>query len=395
MSFTKKLISLGLTISLWVVAGSAYAVTPANTQLINSALLTYSGNPTGVSSSVIVTIELVQATASIATTFTAPQSSVNQADNQVYAATYVIQSNANGPDTYSIASVYESVNDVVGSVAPTTSIASFTLGATAAVAIAASGQAIITVPADGTSDANVNGLEAGDTVVIAGDIYTILSVVDNATGNSTITLAGNLLAALAVGDAIYEYRSFTVDITDIGAAGGGATNRLDLRTTVTTSGPASLVFTYDVDINIVAIAIKKYVREISGPCLLTCGGAVTTSYDSGSGANTYYDAGVEAAPGETLEYLLVVTTVTAGITTALVTDGLPSDFSAYVPGSTRLNGILVNDDLVAPIFPMDSGASGGGLTIDDDVARVAGTEGSGTVGTNQDVFIVYQIVVDS
>jgi len=398
MSLTKKLIALGLTISLWVVAGSAYAVTPANTQLINSALLTYDGNPTGVSSSVTVTIELVQATVSIATTFAAPNASVNQADNQVYAATYNIQSNANGPDTYTIASVYESENDVSGAVAPTTSIPSFILGATAAISIAASGQPVITVPADGTGTTVVNGLEATDTVVIGGDIYTILSVVDNATGTSTITLAGNLLSAVAVGDPIYEYKSFTVDITDIGAATAAPTNRLDVRTTVTSTAPASLVFTYDVDINIVAIAIKKYVREISAPCgTAGCLGAVTTSYDNGSGggAQTYYDAGVEAAPGETLEYLLVVTTSTAPITIALVTDGLPTDFSSYVTSSTRLNAIAVSDEGAAPVFPMDSGADDGGLLIDDNGARTAGTEGSGTVGTSQTVFITYQIIVDS
>ena len=398
MSFTNKLISLCLTIGLWVVAGSAYAVTPANTQLINSAKLTYTGNATGVTSSVTVTIELVQAAASIAATFSAPQASVNKADNQTYTATYTIQSNANGPDTYAIASVYESTNDVAGAVAPTTTLTSFTLGATAAVSAASSGQAVITVPSDGTSDASINGLAATETVIIGGATYTILSIVDNATGNSTITLSANLAASVAVGDPIREYRAFDVNITDVGAKTGGATNKLDLRTTVTTAAPASLVYTYDVDINIVAIAIKKYVREISGTCSTTgCAGSVTTAYDpgDGGGTNTYYDAGVEAAPGDTLEYLLVVTTSTAPITVAVVTDGLPTDFSAYVPNSTRLNEVAVSDEGSAPIFPMDALADDGGLLIDDVAGRTAGTEGSGSVGTSKTVFIVYRITVDS
>jgi uncharacterized repeat protein (TIGR01451 family) len=319
---------------------------------------------------------------------------VNKADNQDYSATYTVQSNANGPDTYTIATAYDSVNDVTGAAAPTSSTASITLGATAAAAIAATGQPVITVPADGVGGTEVNGLEADDLVVIGGAIYEILSVVDNATGTSTITLKSNLGGAMAIGDGIFEYVSFTVDITDVGAA-GGSTNRLDLATTVTSDTDGGEVYSLDVDINIVAITIQKFVREITGACVTTIctTTAGTTNYDNGGGASTYYDAGVEAAPGDTLEYLLVITTSTASITTALIVDTLP-DFTTYVTTTTTLNAIAVTDEGGGG-FPLDSGADDGGLLVDDDAARTAGNEGTGAIGTSKIVYVTYQVDVDN
>ncbi|MDZ7686200.1 MAG: hypothetical protein U5O39_15320 [Gammaproteobacteria bacterium] len=277
-----------------VLSLEAGAVTPANTQLTNSATLTYSGNPTGLSDSVTVTIELVPTAVTIAQGATAPNASVNKAENQSYSASYVVQSNANGPDTYSVAAVYTSTNDVSGAALPTTSTASLTLGATAASA-SSTGQTI-TVPADGASDGEVNGLQNGDDVVIGTSTFEITGISDSASGSSTITVDASV--TVSVGDGIYEYQSFTTDVSDVGSQ-GGATNKLDLQTTVTSDTDGSAQFLSDVDINIVAITFTKFVRETSGGCATAgCGSAVTTSYDNGvDGAKTYYDAGVEAAPG--------------------------------------------------------------------------------------------------
>ena len=59
MRIKKNLLSLGLIVAAISFAGSALAVTPANTQLTNQAKLTYTGNPTGITSSVTVTVKLV------------------------------------------------------------------------------------------------------------------------------------------------------------------------------------------------------------------------------------------------------------------------------------------------------------------------------------------------
>ena len=390
----KKIVAIGLLFVAWAAAGTAHATTPSNTLLTNTAKLVYTGNATGITTSVTVTVELVPTAVSIAATFSAPNASVNKAENQTYSATYVVQSNANGPDTYTVAAAYTATNDVTGAASPVPSTTSITLGASAASASAASGQAVITVPADGTSDANVNGLAAGDTVVIDSATYEILSVVDNATGTSTITLTANLATTLAIGEGIFEYASFTVDISDVGAT-GGATNRLDLRTTVTSDTTPNPVYTLDVDINLVEILIDKFVRDTAGVCG-TCGGAATATYDpdGGSGSQTYYDAGVTAAPGATLEYILVIQTSTAPITTAVITDVLPQ-FTSYSAGTTRLNQILVTDEGGGTPFPLDAGSDDSGLLIDDNLVRVSGNEGTGSIGTSQTVRVTYQVTVDS
>ncbi|MCB1692109.1 MAG: hypothetical protein KDI19_05045, partial [Pseudomonadales bacterium] len=259
------------------------------------------------------------------------------------------------------------------------------------------GATSIDIPSDGTGSGGntpVNGIAAGDTIIIGGTAYTVDTMVANPTGTSTINLTSGLAAGVSVGDGIYEYKSFTTNVSDVGVRDTGSTFRLDLRTTVTSDTAPNPVFTFDVDVNIVAIDIKKYVRETSGACTTPgCLGANTTSYDNGSGSHTYYDAGVTAAPGETLEYLLVVTTSTASITTAVVTDVLP-DFTSYVSNSTTLNAIAVDDEAVAPVFPLDAGADDGGLLVDDNGARTVGTEGTGAVGTTTNVYVTYQVQVD-
>ena len=383
MRITNKLAALGLMVVAWAMASSAMAVTPANTRLTAQAKLTYSGNAAGITSSVSVTVQLVPSAVTIASTFSAPNTSVNKAEHDTYAATYTVQSNANGPDTYAIATSYTNVNTVTGSASPTVSVASITLGATAASAAALVGATSISVPSDGVADSNVNGIAANDNVIINGSAYQVASVTDSASGTSTITLTSALTAPVAVGDGIYEYKAFTNNIIDVGVQ-GGATNALDLQTTVTSNTLNSAQYTSNVTITIVAITMDKYVRDVTNPCSSGCTGPATYQ------TNTYYASGVQAKPGDTLEYLLVVTTTAAGISTAAITDTLPN-YTSYVAGSTKLNNIAVNDAASSPIFPLDS--ANGGLTLDDNLSRTAGTEGSGTIGTNKTVYVTYQVKV--
>lgn len=398
MGMLRKSGAAGLILGLMFAAGQAFALTPANTALTNEARLVYDGNPVGITSSVTVTVQLVPAAVSIAATQPAPSASVSRAENQAYTETYFVQTNANGPDSYTIAAAYTNTNDITGEAAPTTSIATVTLGATASSVAALAAATAISVPSDGTGaggNTPVNEIETGDTVVINGAVYVVASTVDNATGNSTINLATGLLAPMAVGDGIFEYSSFTTDVTDVGVQNPGTVFILELQTTVTSDTAPNPVFTFDVDINVVTITINKFVRnETAGACVTVgCGVAAQVVYDAGSGNNTYYDQGVEAAPGETLEYLLVITTTAAGISTAVITDVLP-EFTSYVAASTTLNAIAVDDEAGPPVFPLDSGADNGGLLIDDNLARVAGTEGTGTIGTAETVRVAYQVTVD-
>ena len=375
MRMMNKMTGLALLIVAWAMASSAMAVTQANTVLTAQAKLTYQGNSTGINASVTVTVQLVPAPVSFAATFTPPGSSVNKAVNDTYAATYTVQSNANGPDTYSIATSYTATNDVANPLSPTTSVPSVRLGATAAAAAAAAGATTITVPSDGVADSDVNGIAANDTVIIDNKPYHVASVGDSASGTSTITLATGLQTAVALGDGIFEYKAFTVNIQSVGSQGSSGTNYvLDLQTSVTSNKSPTPANTYtsNVTITIVAITLNKYVRDVSNPCTTGCTGGATYK------TKTYYADGVQAKPSDTLEYLLVVQTTTAGINNAVITDLLPA-YTSYVAGSTKVNGTAVTDPTgTSTAFPLDS--ANGGLSL-------------GSLNTNATSYVTYQIKV--
>ena len=355
MRIKKNLLSLGLMVAALAFAGSALAVTPANTQLTNQARLTYTGNATGITSSVTVTVKLVPSAVSIATTFSAPAATVYIPEHGAYSATYTVQSNANGPDTYAVATSYTATNDITGAASPTVTVSSITLGATAAETAASAGATSITVPADGVADSNLNGIAANDTVIIGADKYTVQAVTDNASGTSTITLSTALTAAVTVGEGIYEYVAFDNAISDVGAQNTGGANNyfLNLQATVTSNTLGTAKYTSNVTVNVVAIQFTKYVRDITNPVAGT--GSITYL------TNTYYQSGVQAQPGDTMEYLVVVTTPSsAGINSAVVSDVLPA-FTTYVASSTQKDGVAVSDAGSAPIFPLDT--ANGGLSL--------------------------------
>ena len=388
MNTFKKLASLGLALGLFVMASSAHAVTPANSLLTNTAKLTYAGNATGITAQVSVTVDLVPA---IVSGTTVPPD-ISLAENQAYLGTYVIVSNANGPDDYTITTTDNSVGTVSGTSTPAVTVTSVTLGATAAVAAAIGGTNTITVPADGTAGTSVNGIEATDTVVINGSTYIVDSVVDNATGTSTITLTTNLPASpggdVAIGDGIFESITFDSTIADIGSAGGGV-NDVVLEVNVESDTNTALDFTDEATITVVSVSFTKYVRNDTTPAV----GVGPITYNTVD----YYTSGISAAPNEVLEYLLVVETTAAGITSAVAGDTLP-EFTTYETGTTQLNLIGVTDGagtIGDPTFTLDAtDTTDGGLLLDDNLARGVGTQGTGIIGATQTVNVLYQVRVD-
>lgn len=414
MKMFRKILAIGMVIGLASYSTTIFAAantnlnkTPANTLLTNSAKLTYFGNTEGITRSVSVKVELVAAPVAIAETFSEPNDSVNKADNQAYSATYVVQSTANGPDTYTITTSYFSQGSVSGAVAPTvtdddeTTVTSSTiqLGATASSDSFATTTTAITVPSDGNANTNLNGIEDGEFVIIDGNKYTVSTVVDNANGTSTINLTTGLQTAISAGEGIFEYITFSSDVSDVGTATGG-TDVLVVRVNVESVADTDQDYTDDVSITLVAVTFTKYVRNATtNTCVGTC---TVTTYDSGSGSNNYYIADVTAKPGETLEYYLKIQTSDAGLTTAVIGDTL-ADFTSYVASTTILNEQAVSDGADAgtaqadPIFTLDAtDTTDGGLKIDDvTTARPggAGSQGTGVVGTNKTVNVVYKVLV--
>ncbi len=380
MKLTNAIIKT-LLVGMMGVASIAYAVTPANTTITNTAQLNYTGLSSPLSASVEVTIALTPAapTLSSSTGFPPPDQTVPE--NQPVSYIYTITANANGSDVYDLDSdpfgivnlASTSVNAVFTQ--GVTTVTQVTLGATAASAIAGIGVPTISVPSDGTANASVNGLVANDTVVIGGNVYTILSISDNGI-TASITLTSNLTTAVAVGDLIAEQQTFTATIPDVGTVNptGSVANVTMVITATSVADPLETT-SDETFTTVVEVTFTKYVRNVDTP--------------NGSGGSTiingdpfFTTAGnVSAESGETLEYALVVTAPSTPLNGVSLIDTIPA-FTSYVTGTTTLNGSAVADD-AGPVSPLI-----GGMAVNDSGS------GAGTVAANQTATVTFQVLVE-
>ena len=191
MNFQKRIsttfrFGLGALLLMAAVAATprlADANTAANALIHNTATVNYKDAggtaQAPVAASADVTVTLVAA----APNLSAPADQ-NTAPGTPVTYNYTITATANGPDTYNLSrTIAESAGITPGTSTAVPSVGSVLLGASTfalPATIAAGGTTAITVPSDGVSDGNVNGIVAGNTVVIAGATYTVASVVDNA-----------------------------------------------------------------------------------------------------------------------------------------------------------------------------------------------------------------------
>lgn len=91
-------------------------------------------------------------------------------------------------------------------------------------------------------------------------------------------------------------------------------------------------------------------------------------------------------PGQTVTYTILVTNTGAGnAINATVTDPVPA-YTTYQAGTTRLNGILVND--VVGVSQLVSG-----LLVDDNASRTSGTVGTGILPAGRSATITFQVTV--
>jgi hypothetical protein len=381
----KGLMAMTASLLLLAASGTAQAVAPANSVITNTASLSYTGLATPLTASVDLTVTLV---ASAPTISDGPASAVLPADITVVEGTtgtvpMTLTATSNGVDTFNIAGTNASTN-TTGTSAPTYTdalgnpITTVTLGATALAAPAAIGDTVLTVPSDGTANSQVNGLAAGDTIVIGNVPYTIASVVDNATGTSTITLTTPLTAPAAVGDLIAETVNVNIVLTNAGNFTVAGTPGFTDVTTTLTSQAAPAVTTSDVvRVNLTSVTFTKLVRNVTNP-----NGVGGTTV----GAATYFNtaAGITAASGDVLEYYIVVNVPATGVAVsgAKIVDDIPA-FTTYVPGSTTLNGAAALD--VAGTTPLAT--INGGLTVND-----AGSP-AGSIAPGTSAAVTFQVTV--
>jgi hypothetical protein len=251
------------------------------------------------------------------------------------------------------------------------------------------------VPSDGTSDASVNGIVVNDTVSVNGEIRIVSAINDPATGTATITLSAALTAAPGVGVPVLEQQTFTLNVD----SGTIVTAGTDIVVTVDTSATSVAGAATD---QVVAIytsgsaTLTKYVRNVDNPN----GTTGVRSFTVNGSANDYYTGGVTGAPGQRLEYLLLVDNAGLGnVTGCTIDDVLPTAFVTLIADAygganevVYVDGAGVETQLTQDADVDAATVAGATLTVH--VGTGATAVAGGTVAALTDVFIVYQVTIN-
>ncbi len=373
-----------LAVIAFVLPQMAQASTAYLTVIRNTATVNYNDTAGSAMPAESSTVDITVAYQCAAPVLNAPADTSTQPGTAAN-YTYTLTSNSNGPDTYNLTAptITESAG-ISGSTVTfwqgATQITSITLGATTVAAgttILAAGTTAISVPNDGASDSSVNGIEAGDTIVIGTAVYTVASITDNGGTvgtTSTITVNGNgTTQAITAATLINEQQTFTTRVTP-----GTVTASTNQTITVTTRaiGTTACGAATDQTITIVNVATLAILKEVSPD------------------GSTWYTTATapQFLPGATVYYRITVTNNGSSNAQAVtVTDPVPA-YTTYVGSSTLLNGITVNNDgATSPLIA--------GLLVDDDAARSAGAVATGilppyTTGPAGQAIVIYRVTVN-
>lgn len=371
-----------LTAALFAVgaltgASQVWATTAATSTVRNVVTVDYKNAAGTAQTPLIATVDVTINLVKAAATLSAPVDiTTDPATAAVYS--YTITNGANGISTYTPSTSITAQANIAGSTVSTP--AAMVLGATTVttgISILASTDTAITVPRDSLADSSVNGIGAGDTVVIGGLVYTVAAISDqqvpaspSALVTTTITVNGPAQVVTA-GTLIAEQKTFTVSVTP-----GTMTSTVDATVSVTlsvTDGSNASTHSTTTTVAAVGLSVSKLVRNVTTPVA----GTGSVSY----AGNTYYAGGVTGNPGEVLEYLIVVTkgSSASNATGVKVSDPIPP-FTVYVAGSM---GIDPNSSATFTAL-LDSDSNGdAGETDGNTVYFYPGTGGTdGAAGVN-------------
>lgn len=358
-------------LTITIGAMTAYAVAPANSLITNTASMTYTGLTAPITASVDVKVSLVTAAPNLILL----SNNVTIAENQTGILSYTITATANGPDTYAINNPSNVATNVTTNGASVPSIVSVILGASAVSVTALQGTNVITVPSDGVTDGEVNGITAGDTLEILGQTYVVATIVDNATGNSTITLTSKLLAPLPLGTLVAEQAVFTVN-QSVGQVAVGVAQGSNAISITASSSNGQITAITTGTITVLRIAFEKWVS--------VNGAAFTRTMPT-------------VASGDTLTYrLLTNVPVATTINGVGFSDAIPL-FTTYVINSTTMdtdgpNAATVISAAVADVAGTTPLAQVGGLLINS-TGQATGTIAA-TAAAVAEVSVEFQVTVD-
>ncbi len=295
---------------------------------------------------------------------------------------YTAVSTANGLDTYNLFLTQVLPQNTDG--APTAvlrdsnggAISLLTLGVTAASGSVAVGVLEIPVPSDGVSDGSINGIGAGDTVVIHGQKHTVDVVEDEPLEEiSVIWLNEAHDSVINVGDLISEAATFELRITGVSIEDKAENALVGMTVTGVSDTDTAVVAMHDTQTVVYApipAETQYFVRNISNP-----NGEGDPAYSSGN--QSYYGTGgqMRASAGDELEYIIVQTAGNTGdLNNVVVTSTMPL-FTTYIGNTTILNGQQQAD---ASEDPAQSALIGG--------------LAAGTIVRNGKAEVTFRVIVD-
>lgn len=354
----------------------AQASTAANSVITNTVTVNYK-NTSGVAqtpeeASVDVTVQLVVTTP----TLSEPgDDSTNYGTAKDYS--YTLTSTANGSATYNLTASITGQTDITNS-SVGLSTASLTLGATTLVVAPDGTSDTITVPYDGTNDSVVNGIAAGETVVINNVVYTVKTggITENpATNLATIQMTGTVASGAGIGDIVGEQQTFTLTVTPgtDPTAENGAT--ITVQVSAGDSGSVAVADTDDTTTTVtVTDATLTVTKEVS-----TDGG---TTFAGSASAN----------PGDRLTYRITVTNDSSYINAAsvVITDPEPQ-FTTYVGGSAKTTTTGAVYGSATGLTDANAGDDGYDFNVTtDDTA----TYSFGTLAPSETVILYFQVDID-
>lgn len=390
------LILLGLLLSLPLIfAGKeAMAKTAANTQIVNTATLSYYDGSSTKSSSSTVTVLVTLVPSGVDIIPGPNQTTTYNGSSTKLTNSFIVTATANGPDTYTVTTSITSSNNTSSPTATPLSV-SISLGAT--VTVSGSSTTAIVVPADGVSNGSVNGILANSTVFINNEERDVQSVIDNATGTSTITLKAPLSSAPGAGVLVAGRQVVNVDVTagSITTVGQDVTVAKNLTVTSTSQGNISKTSASVTDTFTSGAAnLAKYVRNTVN----ASGSGTPYVYNS----TNYYRAGVTAAPGDRLEYLLVATNSSPNpVSAAAINDLLPTTFAslkadAYGVGKevTYVDDANLATTYSAAVDTDQANYNSGSGQLTVYVGSGATNAVGGSIPANKSVLVLYQVTVN-
>jgi hypothetical protein len=399
---------LCLSLAIAGFAGNALANTAANTAIVNSAKLTFTGG--SANATVTVTVALVPSQPNV--TISYANGAYTAPDTPAVTDSVVISSTANGPSSYTVTpSVLASTNDSASSVSGGATAA---IGAT--VTTGTNGTTFITVPASGASgnNATVNGIAVNATIVftVNGNTYTkqVTSTTDNGDGTFKLNWSGAIPGADVPGAGIQVGEQKTVNLSvkpgTVQTPGTNITMRV--QAVVSTTGAA------DVTVSNTAanpntwttpspnISMTKYVRNLAAAG--NTGGSGGTSVTVNGSTNTYYTSGVTGKPGDILEYVVVSTNNGAiDLAGCAVSDLVPTAYVVFQTGNYGGKDVFYSDTIGPTSTTFFAGAVGvnqasyvsaNNPNLIVNVGSGANATTPGTIPAGKSVTVAYQVKIN-